>query len=67
MDLEPTVQRGQESDKGITMAFEQKDNQGALFKNEHKAKDSHPDYRGPCVVNGKELEISAWIKKSKGR
>ena len=43
----------------------ERDNSGALFKDERKEKDTHPDYRGPCVVNGKVLEISAWIKKSK--
>lgn len=62
MDLEPTVQRGQESDQ--SMSYEQKDNQGALFKNEKK-KETHPDYRGQAVVNGKEVSISAWVKTSK--
>jgi hypothetical protein len=48
------------------MAFEQKDNSGALFKNPDKKPDNNfPDYRGPCMVNGKELEISAWLKTSK--
>jgi len=44
---------------------EQRDNAGALFKNAKKESDSHPDYRGPCVVNGTELEVSAWLKTSK--
>jgi hypothetical protein len=47
------------------MAFEQKDNSGALFKNDDKTPDNnYPDYRGPCMVNGKELEVSAWLKTS---
>lgn len=48
------------------MAFEQKDNSGALFKNPDKTPDNnYPDYRGPCMVGGKELEVSAWLKTSK--
>ena len=46
--------------------MEQRDNSGALFKNKDKSPDNNfPDYRGPCVVNGVELEISAWLKTSK--
>lgn len=45
--------------------FEQKDGHGALFKNEYKTKDSHPDYRGPCMINGVEMEIAAWVKPAK--
>lgn len=47
------------------MAYEQRDNSGSLFKNDKKEADNHPDYRGPCMVNGTELEISAWLKTSK--
>ena len=47
------------------MSYEQKDNSGALFKNDKKEKESQPDYRGPCMVNGQEMEMSAWLKKSK--
>ena len=44
---------------------EQRDNNGALFKNEKKTSDKAPDYRGPCMVNGVALEVSGWIRKSK--
>ena len=45
--------------------FQQKDGQGSLFKNERKEKDTHPDYRGDCLINGQAMWISAWIKKGK--
>jgi len=40
-------------------------NSGALFKNDGK-QGNQPDYRGPLNVGGKDFEVSAWIKKSKG-
>jgi uncharacterized protein (DUF736 family) len=47
------------------MSYEQKNNNGALFKNDKDGVDTRPDYRGKARVNGADVEISAWIKKSK--
>lgn len=35
---------------------------GALFINDRKEKDTHPDYRGTININGKDYWISAWVK-----
>ncbi len=47
------------------MAYETKDNSGALFKNERKANERQPDYTGDAVINGQKMRISAWVKKAK--
>ena len=40
-------------------------NTGAIFKNDRKETDRHPDYNGSCEINGVEMWMSAWIKTSK--
>lgn len=47
------------------MAFEMKENSGSLFKNDRKEKDSHPDYKGQCKIDGTEYWLAAWLKESK--
>jgi hypothetical protein len=40
-------------------------NSGALFKNDDKQTDKHPDYRGSINVDGTDYWLSAWLKTSK--
>ena len=44
--------------------MEIKNNSGAIFKNE-KATGNQPSYRGKVNVNGKDMEVSLWVKESK--
>lgn len=45
--------------------FEQKEGSGALFRNDEKETESHPDYRGNIRINGQDYWLSAWIKETK--
>jgi hypothetical protein len=40
-------------------------NSVVIFKNNKKEKDTHPEYRGTVNVEGKEYEISLWVKDGK--
>lgn len=37
-------------------------NRGALFKNDKKESDKHPDYKGNLDVDGVDHWIDAWVK-----
>jgi len=45
------------------MAYERRDGDGSLFKNDRKETDKHPDYQGSILINGQDFWLSAWIKK----
>lgn len=40
-------------------------NTGALFKNEDRASDKHPEYNGSLNIDGVEYWLSAWVRTSK--
>lgn len=44
------------------MAYEMKDGQGSLFKNDRKTSDKGPDYKGQLKLGGVEYWVAAWIK-----
>ena len=43
----------------------EKQNKGAIFKNENKSNEKHPDYRGKINWGGTDIEVSMWVNKSK--
>jgi hypothetical protein len=45
--------------------MEQKNNTGAIFKNNYKKTDSQPDYKGRAVIDGVEKDVALWLKESK--
>lgn len=49
------------------MSYEQKNMSGSLFRNTRKEKDTHPDYAGSCVIEGRHYWINAWTKEANGK
>lgn len=47
------------------MAFQEKQNQGVLFKNEQKSSDNSPAYKGRINVGGTTYWLAAWVKDAK--
>ena len=45
------------------MAFEQRPNTGAVFKNDKKTTENHPDGTGSALIEGVEYWVSMWLKK----
>jgi uncharacterized protein (DUF736 family) len=39
-------------------------NSAVLFKNDKKGNEKAPDYKGKGQVNGKDVELAAWARKS---
>jgi hypothetical protein len=47
------------------MTFQNLNGRGQLFKNDRKAGDSDPDYRGELRIEDTDYWISGWINTSK--
>ena len=44
------------------MAYELKDGQGSLFRNDKREKDSQPNATGTAMIGGVKYRVSAWTK-----
>ena len=44
------------------MAGFDRENSGALYKNDRKEKDTHPNLTGKCTISGKQFWMNAWTK-----
>jgi hypothetical protein len=60
---EPIVVRRQQQEKVVS--FEHKDNAGAIFVNERKAAETHPDRTGTAMIAGRAYYIDGWLNKTK--
>jgi hypothetical protein len=49
----------------MTMAYEQRDNSGQLFRNDKREKETHANAKGKAMVGGVMYWVSAWTKKDK--
>ena len=39
------------------------DNEGAIWGNQKKQKDTHPDFTGNAVIDGVEYRVAAWKRR----
>jgi hypothetical protein len=51
--------------KRDNVRFQQKDGTGAIFVNDRKEQDNHPDRTGTAMVSGRAYYINGWLKKTK--
>ena len=47
------------------MAYERRDNEGALFKTRDRERDSQPEYQGRGKLDGVEFYINAWLNEAR--
>lgn len=47
------------------MAYELRDGQGTLFKNDNRTADNHPNARGEAMIGGVLYEIASWTKEGR--
>ena len=47
------------------MAFEHRENSGALFRNQKRDSEKHPNAVGSALIGGVKYRVSAWTKLDK--
>ena len=46
------------------MAYEMKEKTFSLFENDKKGNEKAPDWRGKGLINGEEVKVAVWKRKS---
>jgi hypothetical protein len=41
---------------------QQRENSGALFREQNRTNDRAPEYTGPAMIGGVEYRVAAWVK-----
>jgi hypothetical protein len=59
---EPAPAENEAAQDETTMAYDQKDMSGGLFKQDKKGNEKAPDYSGTCMIGDRLYYISAWLK-----
>ena len=59
------IQKDYINNKIKTKNMNKKENSGAIFKNNYKKAETHPDYKGKMNVDGKEKEVALWVRETK--
>jgi hypothetical protein len=49
----------------MATTYEQRDNSGAMFVNDKKESETHPDRKGSALIGGVEYWVNGWINESK--
>lgn len=44
---------------------ERRDNSGTMGRNSRKEKDTHPDFDGEAIIDGKPYWVNAWVKEGR--
>lgn len=63
--IEVTAEPGVDSQQRQYTRIKGNNVSGALYPNEHKSTDNHPDFTGPITVKGEELRVAAWTRQKK--
>lgn len=45
---------------------QQRDNEGAIWRNDDRKTDKHPHFKGSATIGGKEFWVSAWKRDPEG-
>ena len=46
---------------------QQRDNEGAIWRNDDRKTDKHPHFKGSATIGGKEFWVSAWKRDPERR